>query len=387
MENKPYYVLLTGSKNNAGDYLIKYRAVQLLKALRPDRDLIDVDAWRERDSELLTTFNNARAIILTGGPALRPKMYPTIYNALGNIDDIKVPILTMAIGWRAFPGEWLQTHSYRFSQQSLKLLRRIEASGYQSSVRDYHSLNVLLHQGFQSFTMTGCAALYDLGYIGKSYESNLEIKRVAFSLGIGFAKNREHERHFKKLILGLRDKYKNRQLDVAFHHSLNKSKFLNIYKQQESFFDKHLKFTEWLVKEGIGYTDISGSAESMMNYYNQVDLHIGYRVHAHIYMSSINKLSILITEDGRGKALRDVMGGLVLDSEFLNLGDPKSSLILKGLTELKLAKSERVNRFVTEDVLTNLGYEEKSDFSRVKRTRLMIDSLHSQMRIFIQQLP
>lgn len=26
---KPYYVLLTGSKNNSGDYLIKYRAKEL----------------------------------------------------------------------------------------------------------------------------------------------------------------------------------------------------------------------------------------------------------------------------------------------------------------------------------------------------------------------
>ena len=125
----------------------------------------------------------------------------------------------------------------------------------------------------------------------------------------------------------------------------------------------------------------------MINYYNQVDLHIGYRVHAHIYMSSINKLSILISEDGRGKAQRDAIGGLVLDSEFLRAGDPKSSLLVKGLTELKLMKKGLVNRFITEDVLTNLAYEEKSNFNRVKRTRSMIDSLHDQMKSFMKQLP
>lgn len=387
MEKKPYYVLITGSKNNAGDYLIKYRAKQLFEALRPDRELVDVDAWKERDDKLLEVFNSAQAVILTGGPSLQRRMYPNIYKVLGNIDDIKVPILAMAIGWRAFPGEWLQTHSYRFSEETTKLLRRIESSGYASSVRDYHSLNALLHQGFKSFSMTGCAALYDLDYVGKSYSSSNEIKRVAFSLGVAFAKDRDHEKNFKKLIVGLRNKFQGEKFDVVFHHSLDREHFHKVYNRQDDFFDKHEKFAKWLTSEGISYTDISGSAETMMNYYNLVDLHIGYRVHAHIYMSSVNKLSILIAEDGRGKAQRDAISGLVIDSEFLQAGDPKSSLLSKGLTELKIMKKELVNKFVTEDVLENLTYEEKSAFNRVKRTRSMIDSLFGQMKSFIQQLP
>ena len=34
---KNQYVVLTGGKNNAGDYLIKHRVRELLTALRPDR--------------------------------------------------------------------------------------------------------------------------------------------------------------------------------------------------------------------------------------------------------------------------------------------------------------------------------------------------------------
>ena len=40
-DSNPSYVVLTGSKNNAGDYLIKYRAKELLKHIRPDRNIID----------------------------------------------------------------------------------------------------------------------------------------------------------------------------------------------------------------------------------------------------------------------------------------------------------------------------------------------------------
>lgn len=41
-----YYALLTGSKNNAGDYLIKARAKSLLKEWRNDREFVDIDGWK-----------------------------------------------------------------------------------------------------------------------------------------------------------------------------------------------------------------------------------------------------------------------------------------------------------------------------------------------------
>lgn len=40
-----YYVLLTGSKNNAGDYLIEHRALNLLIARRTDFGFVDVSGW------------------------------------------------------------------------------------------------------------------------------------------------------------------------------------------------------------------------------------------------------------------------------------------------------------------------------------------------------
>jgi Polysaccharide pyruvyl transferase len=392
MENKPYYVLLTGSKNNAGDFLIKYRAKQLFQVIRPDRNLVDIDAWKERDDQILKTFNEAQAIILMGGPALVPDMYPRVYNVLGDIDDIKVPIVTMAVGWRAFPGEWAQTYGYTFSEPSLKLLKRIESSGFQSGVRDYHTLNVLLHNGFRSFVMTGCAALNDLDFIGKLYPEKPVVNKVAFSLGVAFTRNEEHAAAFKKIATGLRDKYKSKQFDVAFHHSLDEAKFHEAYKRRSKgrpshFYERHVEFTRWLQREGISFTDISGSAENLINYYNQVDLHVGYRVHAHIYMSSVNRLSLLISEDGRGKAQRDVMNGLVLDSEFLRSIDIRHSWFIKRLMKLKLVKKAFVNRFIAEDVLANLSYEESTDFDRIKRTRAMIDSLHIKMTSFLKQLP
>ena len=57
---KDQYVILTGSKNNAGDYLIKYRAKKLFAELRPDRSIIDINGWEQLNSCLLYTSPSPR---------------------------------------------------------------------------------------------------------------------------------------------------------------------------------------------------------------------------------------------------------------------------------------------------------------------------------------
>ena len=67
---KNQYVTLTGSKNNAGDFLIKFRAKKLFKELRPDREIIDFNGWEKFDDEKLKVVNESKALLLVGDPAL-----------------------------------------------------------------------------------------------------------------------------------------------------------------------------------------------------------------------------------------------------------------------------------------------------------------------------
>lgn len=53
--------------------------------------------------------------------------------------------------------------------------------------------------------------------------------------------------------------------------------------------------------------DISGSKEGFKQY-DECDLHIGFRVHAHIYNISMGNPSILINEDARGAGVNDALG-------------------------------------------------------------------------------
>lgn len=53
--------------------------------------------------------------------------------------------------------------------------------------------------------------------------------------------------------------------------------------------------------------NISGSSEGFKQY-DSCDLHVGFRVHAHIYNLSMGTPSILINEDARGNGVNDALG-------------------------------------------------------------------------------
>ncbi len=382
--SKNYYVTLTGGKNNAGDFLIKYRAFKLFEKFRPDREIVDYNEWEPIDDKKLEVINNSNALILLGGPGIVKNLYPNIYKLRNDLNEIKVPILMMGLGWKDPNGDWKDTYNYPLSDSSLKLLKRIENSGYYSSVRGYHTLNVLQNYGFKNFLMTGCPAYYDVNYFGKKLE-NLEIEKVAFSLGVSFLGNENMKKQMQDLILSLRDKFKDKQFEVAFHHSLDKIKIQKIYGSSHNLhIEEHLKFAKWLEDRDIQYVDISGSAENLINYYNNVDIHIGYRVHAHIFMSSIRKFTILLSEDGRGKEVAKTIGGIVIDA----YDKYKNDLVDKVLSRLILNYSRfEDNKFLKNELMNSIEYEKNINFNRLNGSFLNIDNNFNLMKKFIEQLP
>jgi hypothetical protein len=380
---KPYYVLLTGSKNNAGDFLIKRRAKKLFASLRPDRELIDFNAWEPFDHERLNAVNEAKALILLGGPSLQYAMRPAIYPMTEDLEAITAPIIGMGIGWKSLRGEWRDTFHYPLSTQTLDLLDRINRSGYSSSVRDFHTLNVLEAKGYSDVLMTGCPAYYDLESLNREPVPPKRIKKVAFSLGVSFQYSSKMLEQMRQVILRLRDLDHSYALEVVFHHSLDAEHFLGTYHASARHVRNHNLFADWLTKEGIAYSDISGSAETLIDYYSSVDIHIGYRVHAHIFMNSISKPSILLAEDGRGKATRDVIGGIVIDA----FSDINMSLADRVMRKLSMGDLFETDETVITTVEHLFEYERKTNFNRSLSTRARIDSNFAIMRQFLEQLP
>ena len=380
---KDQYVILTGSKNNAGDYLIKYRAKQLFSDLRPDRKIIDINGWEQLNAEKLAIINQSKALILMGGPALVESMVPKVYALTENLEGIKVPIIMMGTGWKSQRGGWEDTYSYPLNKKTSSLLNRIEGSGFQSSVRDYHTLNAIRFNGFNNFLMTGCPAYYDKDFINTELQLK-EVNKVAFSLGVAFIESPSMEKLMKENILACKEKFSDKEFEVVFHHSLDREKFKSDYKFSPRHVMKHNKFADWLEAQGIGYVDISGSAENLMHYYSAVDFHIGYRVHAHIFMNSIAKQSILISEDGRAKGVKSAIAGIVLDGYLCF----KQSLFSKVLNKVfPFYDRFTANSNLTKELIDNFDYERKIDFIRFKNSRKQIDNNYIIMERFLMQLP
>ncbi len=382
--NKGYYVTMTGGKNNAGDFLIKHRAFKLFETLRPDRNIIDYNEWEPIDDKKLKVINGSKALILLGGPGVLPHMYPNIYPLRENLDDIKVPIIMMGLGWKDVQGDWVNTYKIKFSEKTKQLLNKINNSGYFSSVRDYHTLNALQINGYKNILMTGCPAYYDLDFVEKGFDAPTEIKKVAFSLGVSFIQSAVMEQQVKDIILNLSEKFSQEQFQVVFHHSISKEKLKAAYKNStDRFFLKHNAFVDWLKENSIEYEDISGSAQSLIYYYSNIDLHIGYRVHAHIFMNSIAKASILLSEDGRGKGVRCAIGGTVLDAYH----GYKNSLISKISSRLFAYDRFVANPYLGDEILRLIEHEKRTGFSRMKGARQVIDVNFKTMERFIAQLP
>lgn len=380
---KDRYVLLTGAKNNAGDFLIGQRAKELFAWLRPDRTLVEYDRWQPLTDEQLAVINDSRALILTGGPALQPHMYPGIFPLVADLERIKAPIIAMAIGWKSPVGSWDATHRYSLTEATKQLLARIESSGYLSSVRDYHTLNVLYSHGFRNVLMTGCAALYSRVHIGGAFVVPERIRNVSFSLGVSFYKNRKFDEVNKRLILKLRDALPETRLRVVFHHSTDEKIYRNTHNPNLKLLNAQREMLEWLGRQGIEYVDISGGAEKMVEHYSNCDLHVGYRVHAHILMASVSRPTVLIAEDGRGTALKDVLGGLVFD------GCPvQHSVAGRTFKRLGLAGREYLeSKFLPSDIVNQVRYEIERGYPRIGLQRAAIDTHLRVMKEFLEQLP
>ena len=377
------YVLLTGSRNNAGDYLIKLRATELLQAWRPDRTVLDLDGWKPLDDDQVDLINSAQALILTGGPAVRADMRRSVYPLRSDLSDLKVPITTFGVGWSAPDGRWSRTHDVDFTPQTRALLGRIDRDGLQASVRDYHAQNALHHGGVDRTVMTGCPALYDLKHAGRPLDADGPPRHVTVSLGQRFAKSPALARQTEALVDAVRNAFPDAELAVAFHHALGE-RFVAAYGARTPLFDAQRRFVQWLDERSIGHADVSGSAQAMIDHYADTDLHVGYRVHAHILMTSMRRPSLLLAEDSRGGALREVLGGHVVDA-FEGWPDGVAAKVAR---RLRLRAGDlRAPDGLAEDVIRILTSDQAQGWPRAKQAVCAVEARLSVMERFVRSLP
>ena len=306
-------VILTGAKKNVGDYLIGSRARKLLREFVDD-DIVELDRFSPLDTHI-PTINKSRAVILCGGPAYTKNIFPKVYPLTDYIEQIKVPIIPFGLGWSGKP--FGSPDDFRFDDISKRIIDDIHKKADFTSCRDIITENILQSHGHDNILMTGCPVWYDLDSIGKELDTSLDYKRIVFTTPA----SRKLVKQNKKLMKVLRNTFPSAEIICSFHRGILPDKHTGIKRSIA-----YMRMTLDAKKLGFKVVDTSFDLQKI-GFYKDLDLHVGYRVHAHLDFISRRKPSILINEDGRGQGMVESMNLPVLNFDDQNLIESYESLL------------------------------------------------------------
>ena len=378
------YILYSGSINNAGDYLINLRAKSILEKHKPEKLLHEISRFSTLTASDYDLINSSDLLLLSGGPALKPDSINKVFKNI-NFELIRVPITTFGVGLKSENFTYQHLSKLKMNSLTYSLFERINGNPFPGSVRDYLGLDFLANHNLSNFSMTGCPAYYgDLSENQKIFfKPDDKIKSVAFSVGIGFATSKSLYQQTIQIIDYLASSYPN--LKIIFHHSLDATNLAVAYGHtMNSYHRAATRLVRWLEIRGITYVDVSNSAQALINEYSSVDLHVGYRVHAHIYMTSIFKRSLLIAEDSRGIGSYTAVSGMVLESIF----DKNTSLIAKTLKKLcPNLDLFTINPLLLNQVKSTLKREHSSNYLMSRNSFMATTNNKKEMERFVSLLP
>ena len=287
--------LMSGAFVNAGDFLIEERCKNLFLA---NISGAQVDIFKRNISydDKVDMLNTYDLIVFGGGPGFQKNIYPDRMPFVSDLNRISTPIAIMGWGWKGT--DCSNPVVYRrkaFAPAMQQFIRHISRQSAQIGCRDWYTVNMLKEAGITNTVMTGCPAWYRLDLIEHLHLKEKNIltnpNPVIIVSDPGFSKNMKY---MHVLLDTIHAAFPHAYIKVLLHHGIK-------------------QYNKWLVEEKnrtkmrYEIDTISGSAEGFKQY-DTCDLHIGFRVHAHIYNLSMGTPSILINEDARGNGANDALG-------------------------------------------------------------------------------
>jgi len=282
------FLVLHRALRNAGDFLIRRRAIELIRAARPAAELVEGQAWRPLEEQFTAPgLERFDAIVICGGPGFQPRMHPGIY-PLMPLDRMRAPLFLLSMGSFFFPADRDSIASHRLDRETVAFLRWVSRRVPMISTRDQLSADLLEREGIDGATMTGDVAWYASATEMRPLPTRIE--HVAFTPPA----NPLFFRDGIALLHTVRRYAPAADLTVVFHRN-----------RQEPFEQAARAL-------GAETVDISGSVEGF-RHYDTTSLHIGYRLHAHLYCLSTGGVSYLVAEDSRGVGALQTLGNLGVD--------------------------------------------------------------------------
>lgn len=376
--HKKYFITLTGAKKNVGDFLITGRAIELLEHIAPEFEYVLRPHWQELND--IEFINKSEGIIILGGPGFQMNMYPGVYKLVENLKDIKVPIYTLGTGWKGVPGDRTTERLYEFTDSAQRMLNIMDNTPAGMSCRDYQTKRALNNNGYNNVTMTGCPVWYDIHSLGEKFTAPKEIKRVVYTP----AQDETFSEQSIEVLDFLINKYKNAEIIVSFHRGIGVIDEFTPKSDAENT----KKLADKAEKMGAKVVDVSYD-RAKLDFYDDCDLHVGYRVHAHIYFLSKRMPSILLHEDGRGNGVSEALESPGVDA--YKLSKLYSNIFSKfnknrGVLSLYRKLAFKVNEDVTSDLEKIINNIERTDYQVFDKITEHIDKHYGVMEGFIKKI-
>lgn len=333
--------ILTGAKKNIGDFLIGERAKNLLKTY-VDEDILEINRFGDI-TPFLNKINQSRALILCGGPAYTTDFYPNIYNLTEIIDQIKVPIIPFGLGWTGKP--FHAPDQFNFTSTALDFVTKIHNSIEFSSCRDVLTKEILAQNNIENVKMTGCPVWYHLDSFHKPFNKLEQPKTIIVSTGAKQALLFQTI----SLLRMVKTLFPDSKIIVTYHRGIFPGK--NTPLRKGLSYTSIAMYAKFL---GMEVRDVSGDL-SKIAFYENCDLHMGYRVHAHLDFLSRKKPSLLINEDGRGL-------GMVKSLELPIFNYDEKKVIRKVEKQLLTYKNEEFKSFQHTFKLIENHFETMKEF-------------------------
>ena len=362
--------LMSGAYKNAGDFLIEKRCSQIITHLFPD---CIIETYKRCDiEEQFEKIHKTDVIVFCGGPLyLREPSANVPMERL--LDRIEKPMMIIGGGWFGKDNSSQLPYNYHFSEFGKAFFNQIDNQGFGLSCRDYPTYKVLKNEGFKNVFLTGCPAWYNLEFLDKTdiVNSQKEIKKICIS-------DPAQRMNCESAVLItdlLKRRYPEAQITFVFHRGIEADKYTGEKEAAE-----HRKMVRALEALEITIADISYNMDGF-SIYDNIDLHLGFRVHAHIYCLSRRQRTVLIEEDGRGAGVDETLGlpSLIAYNDQLYTNN---RYVLKGMSML----GKRTNPNLVREIENYLNLLQDTDDLYLKNAFSAMKSYYLNMTKYINQL-
>jgi hypothetical protein len=371
-------VLLSGAKKNIGDFIITDRARTLLEHVTGD-EILWMPNWEPLDGRE-EEIASARAVVVAGGPGYRPPMYGRVYPLFSDpavLPRLGVPVCFLGLGWKGEPGDDFNLAHYRFTPRTMGLLHALgEQASY--SARDLPSLEVLARNGIDG-VMTGCPVWYHLDSLGKPLTVPSQIRRLVFTP----PEQRVFHEQSREVLRGLRAAIPDAEIIVAFHRGLEADEFTR--PAVAEVLKGYAAFARGL---GCRVEDVSRDL-TRIAFYDDCDLHVGYRLHGHLHFLSKRRPSVLLEEDGRGRGATETLGAPGIRAWSLTWSSRLARGLSSGAVARRLARRFPVKAARHEaiaEALATVRSEIASGFAGCAAVPARIDAMWPVMEAFVRRI-